>query len=213
MNEYVDFCIVMKILPAILLITISFAGFSETPENTANVEMQARILAEQIYQTYSGFRTDNIEISKEISHSMGLELTKQVSYRIPKNCMIDSIVMSNDADQRWITYKSTDIQYVKNIEVLFVMKTDQADMIASHLRDILSQKGKHLVKDDLEETLFKDNTGCVLIDDRFQEVTKTEIFSLYDYHIKILDDYLMLDFKEVLPRKFEPSRRQMVFVD
>ena len=203
----------MKILPAILLIAISFTGFSETPENTANVEMQARILAEQIYQTYSGFRTDNIEISKEISHSMGLELTKQVSYRIPKNCMIDSIVMSNDADQRWITYKSTDIQYVKNIEVLFVMKTDQADMIASHLRDILSQKGKHLVKDDLEETLFKDNTGCVLIDDRFQEVTKTEIFSLYDYHIKILDDYLMLDFKEVLPRKFEPSRRQMVFVD
>ena len=202
-----------KILPAILLIALSFTGFSETPEDNANVEMQARIMAEQIYQTYSGFRTDNIEISKEISQSLGLELTKQVSYRIPKNCMIDSIVMSNDADQRWITYKSTDIQYVKNIEVLFVMKSDQADMIASHLREILSQKGKHLVKDDLEETLFKDNTGCVLIDDRFQEVTKTEIFSLYDYHIKILDDYLMLDFKEVLPRKFEPSRRQLVFVD
>ncbi|MEQ8882130.1 MAG: hypothetical protein RLO17_15395 [Cyclobacteriaceae bacterium] len=202
-----------KILPAILLFAISYSGFSETPEKNTSAQLQARVMAEQIYQTYSAFRTDNAEISKEIAFSLGLELTKEVSYRIPKNCKIDSIVMANDADQMWITYKATDIQYVKNIEVLFVMKSNQADMIATHLRDILSQKGKHLAKDDLEETLFKDNTGCVLIDDRFQEVTKTEIFSLYNYHIKILDDYLMLEFKEVLPRKFEPSRRQLVFVD
>ncbi len=175
--------------------------------------MEARIMAEQIYQTYSAFKTDNIEISKEISHSLGLELTKEVSYKIPKNCMIDSLVMSNDAEQRWVTYKSTDIQYVKNIEVLFVMKSDEAFMVATHLRQILSSKGKHLIKDDHQETVFKDNTGCVLIDDRFQEVSKTEIYSLYNYEIKVLDEYLMIDFKETLPRKFEPSRRQLVFVD
>jgi len=202
-----------KILPAILLFVIGFSGISDTPGKKTTAEIQAKILAEQIYHTYSGFRTDNIEISKEISHSLGLELTKEVSYKIPKGCTIDSLVMSNNDEQKWITYKATDIQYVKNIEVLFVMKSDEAYTIASHLRQILSEKGKHLIKDDVEETLFKDNTGCVLIDDRFQEVTKTEIFSLYNYQIKILDDYLMLDFKEVLPRKFEPSKRQLVFVD
>ncbi|MBV6641729.1 MAG: hypothetical protein KI791_13485 [Cyclobacteriaceae bacterium] len=202
-----------KLIPAILLFALSLNVFSETPEKQTRAEMQAQLLAEQIYQTYSGFRTDNIEISKEISHSLGLELTKEVSYKIQKGCMIDSLVLANDEEQRWMTYKATDIQYVKNIEVMFVMKSDEAYSIATHLRQILAQKGKHLVKDDHQETVFKDNTGCVLIDDRFKEVTKTEVYSLYNYEIKVLDEYLMIDFKETLPRKFEPSKRQLVFVD
>ncbi len=202
-----------KFIPFILLVALSLQGISETPENNSSVEMQAKIMAEQLYQTYAAFRTDNIEISKEISHSLGLELAKEVSYKIPKNCRVDSLVMANDTEQRWITYKSTDIQYVKNIEVLFVIKSDEAYLVAAQLRQILEDKGKHLVKDDHHETVFKDNTGCVLIDDRFQEVTKTELYSLYNYQIKVLDEYLMIDFKEVLPRKFEPSKRQLVFVD
>lgn len=140
-----------------------------------------------------------------LKDKLGFELVKDVTHNVPKNCTVDSLVVGNDQLFRWAYFKSVDLEYLKDVEALITLKIEQSDEVAEALAGMLKQDGLDMISKSNESYVFKDTLGGYVIDNRFKIETKSRIDSRYSYTIQVMEDYLILDVKEVVSDYWVPS--------
>lgn len=160
-----------------------------------------------IYESFTHYKSSQLEACKGPIKSMALETLKQVSHNLDKDCIADSLILGNNELHRWVIFKSIDLGYIRNVEMMLTWKAEQPSDIVSSLKQILLEEERVIFIEKPDQLVFKDTKGCVLIDDRYEKPTKTTILSLYTYDIRVLDGYLILSFKESIPRKIELSSK------
>ena len=140
-----------------------------------------------------------------LRNKLGFELVKDVTHNVPKNCTVDSLVVGNDEMYRWAYFKSVDLEYLKDVEAMITLKIDQSDEVAESLARMLMQEGFDITSESNGTYVFKDTMGGYVIDNRFKVKTKSRIPSRYSYSIQVMENYLILDVKEVVSDYWVPS--------
>ena len=192
----------MKRVLALAFLSILLINLLRASTLLISDEKEAAQIAYAIVQAY----TDYSESKENLDHTwikdLDFEVVKSVVHHVPKNCEVDSLVIANEDLNRWAYFKSVDLKYLRNVEFLFVMKSKHSEHIFNELESFFSANDYEKVNHSTTEVEFKDSKGAYILDDRFQKPVKSKIRSRYNYKLSLLEDYVILDFKEVVSSNY-----------
>lgn len=181
----------------------SFAGTKTDPQaKNADKENErlAASMADALLTALTNYKNEHkSHCINKLEGELSFELLKDVTHDVPKDVTVDSLVFGNEQLSRWGYFKTIDLNYIKDVEALVTIKSSLSLMIAQHLANILQEDGLNLIERG-SGTLYEfvDQQGGYVIDGRFRKPTESHIQSKYHYKIEVLDDYLILDIKEVV---------------
>lgn len=115
------------------------AQYEKTKEEVLNIAISLHIAF------YSYKNEERSACVSELTEKLSFELVKDVTHKVPKNCEVDSLIVGNDELQRWGYFKSVDLGYIKDVEIMIAMKTSQSHEIAGALADVLQSDGLTLI--------------------------------------------------------------------
>lgn len=161
-----------------------------------------RAVAQQIFDAYEFYKEKDLNSCKEVMEQLSFQKTKEVVKQIESSCTLDSMIFENPDLGQWAYYKSVDLQYLRTLEAVIVVKHDQNLEIFEHLQYLLRLDGNVEMATCQEygkNAKFSDPIGAYVMDERFIGKPVTRIPSLYDHELSIQGDYLIVSFTEVVP--------------
>ncbi|WP_462249701.1 hypothetical protein [Ekhidna sp.] len=192
----------MKTIAILLisLISLNQEKLDQKKEVSAEEEIAAKIV-----DAFRSYKDKDIESCKTIMEDLSFVLTKEMKRPISGKSTIDSLIFENSEILRWAYYKTVDLDYLRNVEVMVALKHAKSDEIATILTKKLINQKTDVVT---ENTLFGQKkieiieaVGADVIDDRFVAKPVSNISSLYQYQIVSDGEYVFAILKETVPKR------------
>lgn len=190
----------MKFLAILFLSTTGF--FSEVNEKNSPDESKATLVV-SVHQAYHHFLQNAYEACVRSLSSKKLQLVKEVNHYVPKDATVDSLVFENDSLKIWGYFKSVDLGYLRNVEMVFAFETTNPRETCLQLIGLLEGEGKKITSRKENEIRFKDQQAGYIIDERFEQPSRSFTEGLYDFTITTIERFVVIEFTEAVPAKFE----------
>lgn len=188
-----------------LFILISFTIASTSVYANGTGEPKSHQIIDSIYDAFVEFKQNNQQATIAKLEALDFKVSKSSSTSIPKQAILDSLVLANNTKERWAYFRSLDLGYLKTIEAGFTLRHERSSELLIHLTRALQENGKTLAhtSENLSgaSIVFKDAKEVWIEDDRFKISTYSKLSTLYTYTITQFDEYLDFQISETIPKK------------
>lgn len=202
----------MKRIIAFVTLSILLLGLlmASSPEREADEkEKRSMETAHFIVEAYKDYLQSKRQAIEVLTKDLKFDVSKSLAYHVQKNCSVDSLVITNDRLGRWGYLKSVDLAYLKDVEAVFTIKSDESQQLAQALKELFIADKRELIEHTTKEITFRDTKGGYVVDTRFKKPTKSKIATRYHYRISVMENYLILEMKEVVSPNYVDSSEEM----
>lgn len=185
-----------------LFLTIQLATAAKTDPEKSN-EVSSTEVAQKLFKVFNSYKAKDVEACKAIMSQLSFALTKEMVKSTSRSSTIDSLVFENADLMRWAYYKSVDLDYIRDVEAVIVLKHDNSAAIVDQLKALLRRSGAEVSSEENQgqyTVRLIDSEGAEVIDDRFMQNSVSVVSSLYQYEISSDGEYVIIDLKEAVPK-------------
>lgn len=167
---------------------------------------------ETLLNAYTDYKQNDLMSCSDKLERIGFSASKSSNAVIPKNIRIDTLIFEDEAASKWAFFRSVDLGYLKNVSGFVTLKCENADYFLETLVGKLGNSNIHMSIQTLEsqrKVVLKDTRSFIVFDNRWEEKVSSKFPSFYTYTITVLDDYVDIEFEEIVPKEYVILERQL----
>jgi len=184
----------MKTLASIFIL-LSSVG-TELPLNKAHSPNKVLRILEEV-------RLGNTPFVEDYFLARGFETIAKGQLAVNGGIAVDSLVMYNEESLEYLSIRTVDLDYLKNIELMMTL-AGESESWQYTINELMQDNTLDLESGDIEqEALFVDNRKILIEDARWRKPTYSQFERTKKYQLTKLDGYIDFHIKEIVPQQYE----------
>ncbi len=184
----------MKTLASIFIL-LSSVGV-ELPTNEPNSPNTVLHILEEV-------RLGNTPFVEDYFLARGFETIAKGQLAVNGGIAVDSLVMYNEESLEYLSLRTVDLDYLKNIELMMTLASN-GESWQHTINELMQDNTLDLESGDIEqEALFVDNRKILIEDARWRKPTYSQFERTKKYQLTKLDGYIDFHIKEIVPKQYE----------
>lgn len=162
----------------------------------------------EIMGVYREFKNTDITGLKQLMVDRGfsVEIYSKTDINLGR---IDSLYMTNTTDNSWVLFKSVDLGYLKDLEMVYAIETQNVHKEINHIISEVTSKypESQVITDEVSGsvTIQYVTEDLWIVDDRWKQASYTPINTLFTYRITDYGNALLVELTETIPQKMIES--------
>jgi hypothetical protein len=141
-------------------------------------------------------------------NEIGFEITKISHCTAETGIKIDSLIFQNNQEMKWAIFRNVDIEYVRIISGFVLFQSDEDEQFIHEFLEIMKNENIAVQESRTSDELIieiVDTSDSLIVDKRWKEPTLSEYSSLYTYRILLSNDFIEIQFQQIVPKESIPK--------